>query len=91
MWSVREDMQRGVLAGVCGALVTMAAFGLELTWGLSRRVGDALVAPGYIFPKWYWGGVGDPLQLLLVIGLNVAFYTAVAYVALSFWSRRFKP
>ena len=41
-----------------------------------------------MLPKAYWGGVHDPLQLALAVGLNIAFYAVSFYVIRKFVGRR---
>ena len=44
---------------------------------LGGRFFDAALAPGFAWPTAYWGSAHDPLQFLIALLLNVAFYTAV--------------
>ncbi len=43
---------------------------------VARRA-EWLVTPGYALPKWYLGGVHDPIQIGCVLILNVGFYFMV--------------
>jgi len=61
--------------------ITVIAFIIGLASRALEPFGDALLAPGYVLPEWYWGAVHDPLQLLLAVSLNVAFYAAIAQLA----------
>src|ERR1700680_4851495 len=55
---------------------------LRISWSATAWRSD--LAPGYWLPDAYWGGVPDPLQILLAISLNVSFYALVAFAAMTF-------
>ena len=65
-----------------GVVVTVMAFPVYLVFS---RVADAMLNPGYYFPESYWGGVHDPLQLLLALFLNVCFFAFWGYLAVLVW------
>ncbi len=50
------------------------------------RIGEVLLEPGYWLPEAYWGGIHDPIQLLLVVMLNLCFYTLLFWASLASWS-----
>jgi hypothetical protein len=53
-----------------GIVVTVFAFAISAVF---PRLSDAMLRPAYYFSVWYWGGVHDPLQLLLALFMNVVF------------------
>jgi hypothetical protein len=52
------------------------------------QVSETLLEPGYALPRAYWGTVHDALQLLLVVFLNLLFYTVLFTAALWAWHRK---
>src|SRR5215467_14263615 len=62
------------VAAAWGLGITVVVVIVGLVVPASAPIADAVLAPGYHFPEAYWGGVHDPLQLLLALGLNVIFY-----------------
>lgn len=83
------------MRGFLSELVNAMFFGMVVTFGVtviglavptSRPLLEWLIKPGYVLPKWYWGGVHDPLQVLLVICLNVALYAVVYSVLRGTWT-----
>ena len=50
------------------------------------RIGEVLLEPGYWLPETYWGGIHDPIQLLLVAVLNLCFYTLLFWAIFATWS-----
>jgi len=67
----------GVGVTVLALIIGSASRGL-------RPLGDLMLAPGYWLPEAYWGGVHDPMQILIAISLNVSFYALVALAAMTF-------
>jgi|WetSurMetagenome_2_1015567.scaffolds.fasta_scaffold600457_1 hypothetical protein len=65
------------------ALMVIAA----IAWRTSWPVVDVMLHPGYVFPKEYWGGIGDPLQGILAIALNIIFYTVAFCCVFWLWGR----
>ena len=73
-------------AGI-GVLFVIVAFFMLFMPGLGR-VAEVLLEPGYALPEAYWGGVHDPLQLLLVAALNCVFYAALFAAIVWRWRKR---
>jgi hypothetical protein len=62
------------VAGAFGLSITVVAIIVGFVIPASGPLVDGILAPGYFLPVAYWGGVHDPLQLLLAIALNVFAY-----------------
>jgi hypothetical protein len=71
-----------LLALLFGLGVTAIAFVVGFMFQSLRPISDAVLAPGYALPEAYWGGVHDPLQILLAVTLNITAYGAVALLAM---------
>ncbi|MBI3941320.1 MAG: hypothetical protein HY315_10850 [Acidobacteria bacterium] len=69
----------------CGSGLVIVAFVLMFV-PVAGRIGEIALEPGYYLPEAYWDGIHDPLQLLLVLLLNIVFY--VALFAIIFRLRR---
>ena len=70
---------------VCALILVVLAFVALDYQGWSAA--EWLLTPGYILPERYWGGVHDPLQILVVLVLNVVFYSAVLSIAIWLWTK----
>ena len=65
--------------GAAVALTAVAVIGLVAAEEHSTAAWlfDAALTPGFAMPEAYWGSAHDPLQFLIALTLNVAFYTGV--------------
>jgi hypothetical protein len=68
-----------VLATASGSLIVLALGVLGMMSSTLRPATEVALQPGYWWPEHYWGGVHDPLQVLVVFVLNVVFYGAAIF------------
>jgi hypothetical protein len=70
--------------------ITLLMVIAAIAWRTFRPVAGVILYPGYVLPKAYWGGAHDPLQILLVVALDVLFYGVAFYCLFWLWGRRRK-
>jgi amino acid transporter len=71
---------RAIAFGVSVTVVLFTLGILSVTQVMPTAVGtitEALLKPGAWLPEWYWGALHDPLQFLIAVVLDFAFYTAI--------------
>ncbi len=84
---MRTLLERGLFALFLGLGWTVFVLFAGLPCPPLTSIAEAMLAPGFWLPNWYWGGVGDPLQLVLALALDVGVYGLCFFAVLSMRAR----